>query len=257
MKVDVLFDPFNGRWEDLREAAFEAERAGFDGVWVYDHLAGSVHRAPNVLECWTTLVALATSVPRLTVGPLVLNAANRDPGTLAVAAATLQEVSGGRLLLGLGAGGGRATPYAAEQRALGRSVPGDRRRRRSLEALVATLHQVWSGTVGGVEGFLIPRPEPPIVIGGFGPKMAELAGRIGEGINAPGGPSLASLVDIARTAHAAAGHEPDDFMVTTSASPGALDRDRLSAIGVNRVILMAQPPYTTAVRHLAARVSPG
>src|SRR6476469_3010215 len=107
---------------------------GFDGVWLYDHLAGSVHRAPHVLECWTVLSAVAAAVPRLTVGSLVLNVANRDAGTLAVMAATLQEVSGGRLLLGVGAGGGADTPYAAEQTALGRPVPGDQRRRYAVEA---------------------------------------------------------------------------------------------------------------------------
>src|SRR5262245_26283598 len=106
MRADLLFDPFGGRWEDLRDAALAAEAAGFDGVWLYDHLAGSVHRAPHVLECWTVLSAVAAAVPRLTVGSLVLNVANRDAGTLAVMAATLQEVSGGRLLLGVGAGGG-------------------------------------------------------------------------------------------------------------------------------------------------------
>ena len=99
----------SGHWRHgaLRADAAFAQAAGFDGVWVYDHLAGSVHRAPHVLECWTVLTAIAATVPRLRVGSLVLNVANRRPGTLAVAAATLQEVSGGRLLLGLGAGGGQ------------------------------------------------------------------------------------------------------------------------------------------------------
>jgi alkanesulfonate monooxygenase SsuD/methylene tetrahydromethanopterin reductase-like flavin-dependent oxidoreductase (luciferase family) len=125
VKVDLLFDPFGGRWEDLRDAAVLAEGVGIDGLWLYDHLAGSVHGASHVLECWTILSALAAAVPRLCVGSLVLNVANRDAGTLAVMAATLQEVSGGRLLLGVGAGGGRGTPYAAEQVALGREVPAD------------------------------------------------------------------------------------------------------------------------------------
>ena len=125
MQVDLLFDPFGGRWEDLRDAAVLAEESGFDGIWLYDHLAGSAHRAPHVLECWTVLSALAAVVPQLVVGSLVLNVANRDPGTLAVMAATLQEVSGGRLLLGIGAGGGAGTPYAEEQAALGRPVGDD------------------------------------------------------------------------------------------------------------------------------------
>src|ERR1700722_1055993 len=203
MQIDVLFDPFNATWPEVREGAIAAEAEGFDGVWLYDHLAGSVHRQPRVLECWTTLSAIAAVVPRIAVGPMVLNVANRDPGTLAVMAATLQEVSEGRLMLGLGAGGGIDTPYAAEQQALGRPVPGDAARRRSVEAAVATLRSVWSGTVGGVSGFLRPDPPPPIVVGGFGPKMADLAGRVADGVNLPGGPGAAGLLEIARRARAA------------------------------------------------------
>src|SRR5271170_2870346 len=120
MQIDVLFDPFGATWRDVREGAFAAEGEGFDGVWLYDHLAGSVHGEDRVLESWTTLTGIAATVPRIAIGPMVLNVANRPPGTLGVMAATLQEMSGGRLLLGIGAGGGRDTPYAAEQEALGR-----------------------------------------------------------------------------------------------------------------------------------------
>jgi alkanesulfonate monooxygenase SsuD/methylene tetrahydromethanopterin reductase-like flavin-dependent oxidoreductase (luciferase family) len=248
VQVDLLFDPFGGRWEDLRDAVVAAEDAGVDGVWLYDHLAGSVHGAPHVLECWTVLTAIAATVPRLMVGSLVLNVANRDAGTLAVMAATLQEVSGGRLLLGVGAGGGTGTPYAAEQLALGRQVPGDVVRRRDVESTVATLRQVWSGSAGGADGFLRPDPPPPVVVGGFGPKMAELAGRVGDGINAPGGPSLGRLVDIARRAHAASGRDPDRFIVTTSGSP---TDERLAGLGVHRVITMIRSPYAAAVDRIA------
>jgi alkanesulfonate monooxygenase SsuD/methylene tetrahydromethanopterin reductase-like flavin-dependent oxidoreductase (luciferase family) len=244
---DVLFDPFGGRWEDLRDAALLAEQEGMDGLWLYDHLAGSVHGAPHVLECWTILSALAAAVPRVRLGSLVLNVANRDPGTLAVMAATLQDVSAGRLLLGVGAGGGRGTPYAAEQIALGRPVPADPARRAHVEATVATLRQVWSGRTAGASGFLRPDPPVPVIVGGFGPKMAELAGRVGDGINAPGGPSLGRLLDIARAAHAAAGRDPDQFIVTTSGSPGD---ERLARLGVHRVITMVHPPYTANVRRL-------
>src|SRR5687767_7466060 len=119
MHVDLLFDPFGARWSEVHAGVIAAEQAGFDGVWLYDHLAGSVHGESHVLECWTTLTAIAAVVPRISVGPMVLNVANRDAGTLAVMAATLQEVSGARLLLGLGAGGGRDLPYAHEQYGLG------------------------------------------------------------------------------------------------------------------------------------------
>jgi alkanesulfonate monooxygenase SsuD/methylene tetrahydromethanopterin reductase-like flavin-dependent oxidoreductase (luciferase family) len=251
VRVDLLFDPFGGRWEDLRDAALLAEEAGFDGVWLYDHLAGSAHRAPHVLECWTILSALAATVPQLAVGSLVLNVANRDAGTLGVMAATLQEVSRGRLLLGIGAGGGIGTPYADEQRALGRAVGGDIARRAAVESTIATLRQVWSGTAGGVGGFLRPVPAPPVIVGGFGPRMAELAGRLGDGINAPAGSSLPRLLDIARTAHAAAGRDPDAFVVTTSGSP---TDEHLARLGVHRVITMVRPPYIDAVGHLARAI---
>ena len=246
MYVDLLFDPFGGRWSDVHAGALAAEQAGFDGVWLYDHLAGSVHRASHVLECWTTLTAIAATVPRIALGPLVLNVANRDAGTLGVMAATLQEVSGGRLLLGLGAGGGRDTPYRTEQEALGRPVPGDAARRRAVEEAVARLRAVWTGTVGDVSGFLRPDPPPPVIIGGFGPKMAELAGRVGDGMNAPGGPQLGRLVEIALEAHARTGRDPERFLVTTSAEPSG--RKRLAEFGIHRLIVPVRPPYVDRVR---------
>jgi alkanesulfonate monooxygenase SsuD/methylene tetrahydromethanopterin reductase-like flavin-dependent oxidoreductase (luciferase family) len=255
VRLDVLFDPFGGRWRDVRDGAIAAEQAGFDGVWLYDHLAGSAHGERDVLECWTTLTAIAAVVPRISIGPLVLNVANRDPGTLAVMAATLQEVSGGRLLLGLGAGGNRRTPYAAEQAALGRPVRGDRARRASVEAAAATLRRVWSGSVGGVGGFLLPVPPPPIVVGGFGPRMAELAGRVGDGMNAPAGPRLSKLVAIAREAHAAVGRDPEAFVVTASAGPSPATREALAALGVDRQIVYVAPPYVDGVARAGAALA--
>src|SRR5215472_4204179 len=111
MDVDVLLDTFGTRWTDVLKAAEAAEAYGLGGVWLNDHLSGLVEGAPHVLECWTLLSALASTVPRVVLGPLVLNVANRDAGTLAVMAGTLQEVSGGRLMLGFGAGGRSGTRY--------------------------------------------------------------------------------------------------------------------------------------------------
>jgi alkanesulfonate monooxygenase SsuD/methylene tetrahydromethanopterin reductase-like flavin-dependent oxidoreductase (luciferase family) len=250
VKVDLLFDPFGVTWADVREGAVAAEGEGFDGVWLYDHLAGSVHRHRQVLECWTTLTAIAASVPRIAVGPMVLNVANRDPGTLAVMAATLQEVSAGRLILGLGAGGGRDTPYSAEQRALGRSVPGDRQRRAAVEAAVGTIRAVWSGAVGGASGFLRPDPAPPIILGGFGPEMAALAGRVADGLNVPGGPGLPGLLDIARRAR---GEAP--FLVTASSDPSRTTLARLEGLGVDRaVVFLGGGAFAEQIGHLRRRV---
>ncbi len=251
LQVDLLFDPFGGRWRDVREAALAAEAAGFDAVWLYDHLAGSVHQERHVLECWTTLTSIAATVPRISVGTLVLNVANRDPGTLAVMASTLQEVSEGRLLLGMGAGGGSSTPYRTEQEALGRRVAGDPARRRAVEEAVATLRTVWSGSSGGVGGFLPPSPPPPVIIGGFGPRMAELAGRVGDGINTPAGPQLPSLIKTAREAHARSGRDPARFIVTASGRLEPSQREWLLGLGVDRLIVQVAAPYREGVARAA------
>ncbi len=252
MYIDLLFDPFDANWPDVGEGARVAEGEGFDGVWLYDHLAGSVHGQDRVLECWTTLTAIAATVPRLAIGPMVLNVANRDPGTLAVMAATLQHVSGGRLLLGLGAGGGRATPYAAEQHAMGRPVPGDQARRAAVEAAVATLRAAWSGRVGGVGGFWRPEPPPPIIIGAFGPKMVDLAGRVADGVNLGGGPGLARALDVLRDARRAAGRDAAPFVLTVSSPPTAAALERLAEHGVDRAVALVRPPFADSVRRAAA-----
>jgi alkanesulfonate monooxygenase SsuD/methylene tetrahydromethanopterin reductase-like flavin-dependent oxidoreductase (luciferase family) len=252
VQIDLLFDSFGVTWPEVREGAVVAEGEGFDGVWLYDHLAGSVHGEDRVLECWTTLTAIASMVPRIAVGSMVLNVANRDPGTLAVMAATLQEMSEGRLFLGLGAGGGWDTPYAAEQQALGRPVPGDAARRTSLEAAVATLRSVWSGSVGGVGGFLRPNPAPPILVGGFGPKMADLAGRVADGVNLPDGPRLAHLLEVARKARTASGRDIQGFVVTVSSGLHRSALKRLEDLEVDRVIVFVEAPFTDHVRRLAA-----
>ena len=251
----MLLDPFGARWSQLRDGALAAVDAGFDGVWTWDHLAGSVHGAPSVLESWSTLSALAAIVPSVTLGPLVLNVANRDPGTLAVMAATLQEISGGRLLLGVGAGGGRGTPYAREQTAFGRSLPGDRSRRGAVEHAIGVLRQTWTGEIGGVRGFIRPEPPPPVVVGAFGLKMAELAGRAGDGINTQAAhPRLADLVATARRAHAGAGHDPGAFLVTVFAgmerqwlTAGSPARARLTDQEVDRLVLLVSPPYVREI----------
>jgi alkanesulfonate monooxygenase SsuD/methylene tetrahydromethanopterin reductase-like flavin-dependent oxidoreductase (luciferase family) len=173
-----------------------------------------------------------------------LNVANRHPGVLAAMAATLQEISGGRLLVGLGAGGGTGTPYVREQEAVGRTVPPDPQRRTQVETCIEEVRRLWR-----TPGFATPDPEPPFVIGGFGPKMAELAGRVGDGMNTQAmHPRLREMVEIACDSHARAGHDPLRFLITVFAgfderwlhvdSPPC---SRLVALGVDRLILLLSP----------------
>ena len=248
MKIDLLIDPFGTSWSEFLEIAETAEALGFDGLWTWDHLAGEVHAADRVLECWTALSALAARTSRVTIGPLVLNVANRRPGVLAVMAATLLEVSDGRLILGLGAGGGLDTPYHREQIALGSEVPADPRRRQQVLDTIKICNEVWTGTtapmvlaehrLGAGRGFLSPRPRPPIVVGGFGPRMAQLAGSAADGFNTQAGhPQLGDLIDIARSAHEG---RSNDFEISAFArlEPHWVERTNDH---VDRLIMITSP----------------
>ena len=251
MRIDVLLETFGVRWQQIRAGALTAERAGLDGVWLNDHLAGSVQGSTQVLECWTILSALAAEVPRIALGPLVLNIANRDPGTLAVMAATLQHVSGGRLILGLGAGARGGTSYAIEQEALGHRILTDPERRRAVEHTIAVLRQVWTGSAFPADGFLRPEPTPPIVVAAFGPMMAELAGRVGDGICVPAGPNLAELVALARRARVLSGRDPEHFLVTASLPSVSQGSEPWVELGVDRLIVYVAPPFEEGVDRLA------
>ena len=256
LEVDLRLDPFDAAWAQVRDAVSAAVDAGFAGIWTPDHLDGRVFGATHVLECWTTLTAIAVSTRNVKVGPLVLNVANRHPGVLATMAATLQDISGGRLLLGLGAGGGAGAAYRIEQEAIGRTVPTDPVRRSQVETCVEEMRRLWVAP-----GFLRPDPAPPVVIAAFGPKMAEVAGRIGDGINAPAGhPLLRELVAMARDACVSAGRDPDGFLVTVYSElhekwldVDSLARAELASLGVDRLILYVGPPFDLARRGVTVR----
>src|SRR5207245_8804577 len=98
MKTDLLLMPMSARYRDMRAAAVAAEEAGFDGLWTWDHLRDpDAASGPGVPEAWTVLTALAEVTRRISLGPLVLNVANRHPGVLANMAATLQDRKSTRL----------------------------------------------------------------------------------------------------------------------------------------------------------------
>ena len=248
MKTDVLLIPMSARYADMREAARAAEEAGFDGLWTWDHLRDpDGDGGPGVPEAWTVLSALAEVTQRIALGPLVLNVANRHPGVLSNMAATLQAVSHGRLLLGLGAGGSRQTPYAVEQEVLGATVERDEVRARRVVEAIALMRRLWSGE----HGFLRPDPPPPIIVGGFGSRMAAIAGKHADGFNTQAlHPQLGELVRLARDQHAAAGRDAAKFLVTVFAGmddrwlrPDARARQLLERVGVDRLILLVPPPF--------------
>ena len=275
MKTDLLLIPMGARWAEMRSAAMAAEEAGFDGLWTWDHLRDPDGDPAGVPECLTTLAALAQVTTRVTLGPLVLNVSSRHPGLLANMAATLQQMSGGRLILGLGAGGSTQTPYAREQEALGLTVERDAVRAERVVEAAQVLRRLWSGDTSSFAGthyrldrpagYLRADPPPPIVIGGFGPRMAAIAGTHGDGFNTQARhPQLADLARIARDAHAASGRDPARFSLSVFAGlapawlrPDSESRATLTRYQVNRLILLIQPPYDASQIRAAGRLLAG
>ncbi|HLZ72735.1 MAG TPA: LLM class flavin-dependent oxidoreductase [Dehalococcoidia bacterium] len=261
MHVDLLLVPFGTTYPELRAAAVAAEAAGFGGVWTWDHLRVAEGGPGAVPEALTTLAGLAEATSRLQLGPLVLNVGTRHPGLLANMAATLQEISGGRFVLGLGAGGSRETPYAREYEQLGLPVEENPLRAARVAEAAQVLRLLWSGgtqsfagehyRLHNARGFMQPQPAPPIVIAGFGPRMARLAGRWGDGFNTQAGhPELPRLIELARAAHGASERASEPFEISVFAGlserwlrAGSNERTRLEALGVGRIILLTQPPY--------------
>ena len=168
------------RYAELREMAKRAEADGFDSIWVYDHLLYRFRADPTrgIWEGWTLLSALAEATRRVELGTLVLCTAFRNPALLAKMADTLDEVSGGRLILGLGAGWHRP-----EFDAFG--YPFDHKVDRFEEALKIIVPLLREGRVDfagehyrAVDAELRPRGPrpsgPPIMIGAAGPRMLRL-----------------------------------------------------------------------------------
>jgi alkanesulfonate monooxygenase SsuD/methylene tetrahydromethanopterin reductase-like flavin-dependent oxidoreductase (luciferase family) len=169
-------------WEQLVAVWREADRLGYDGASLYDLL-------DTGLECWTTLTALVATT-RLIGVPLVLANPYRPPALVAKMAATLDVVSGGRFVLGLGAGGAAAD--AARWGVPWHSVA---RRAAALEDAVRAMRLLWSGggsMVGegvrleGASGAPTPSTPggPPVLIGGHGRRfLLRVAARVGDWCN--------------------------------------------------------------------------
>lgn len=183
--IDLQINPGVAPWPVIRDAAQAAEEAGFGALWTMDHLQGSVMGAPDMPECFSLLGALAAATSSINIGPLVVNVSNRHPGIVANAAATVQQISGGRLILGIGAGSGPNSPTAKEKRAVGLTpLSTVSERHAALESALDVIGSLWSSDRDAqFETFPLPDPTPPILIGVNGVKLARVAGGRTQGVN--------------------------------------------------------------------------
>ena len=199
MRVCVFTEPHRGAtYDDQLRFARAAEAGGFEGLLRADHYRsmGDDDGLPGPTDAWVTLAGLARETTRLRLGTLVTSATFRLPGPLAVIVAQVDQMSGGRVELGIGAGW-----YEGEHTAYGIPFPRVGERFDRLEEQLAILTGLWSSPIGGrfsfhgdhyrlVDAPALPKPVqtpgPPIIVGGRGTKRTpELAARFATEFNLP------------------------------------------------------------------------
>jgi probable F420-dependent oxidoreductase len=266
MKFGLAFsniEPFAGPRQATRLAR-TAEEAGFESLWTVDHVvipagyrsvypydpSGRIGPDDTLFPdplIWLSYIAAATSTLRL--GTAILILPQRNPVVLAKELATLDYLSGGRMILGVGVGW-----LKEEYEALG--VPWEGRGRRGEESIDA-MRALWSQPQASYDGDTTSfqechlRPQPPqgtipIHIGGHSPVAARRAGRMGDGffpfgVNRDGVPAL---LEIVRQSALDAGREPSSIEVTmdsfvTSGEEAMADVKALEALGASRVLIPA------------------
>lgn len=202
----------------------EADRLGFDSVWLDDHFYSVVRpRSEPQMEAWTLLAALVRETQRIGVGILVTCNGYRNPALLAKMAATVDVLSNGRLIHGLGAGW-----FADEYEGYGYEFPNTPTRLAQLEESLVVQTLLWTAERPSFDGRFyrlrdawceprpVQRPHPPILIGGSGEKvLLRLVARHAAMWNCPGDVAeLGRKIRILREHCAVEGREIDDIVRT-------------------------------------------
>ncbi|MQA06126.1 MAG: TIGR03560 family F420-dependent LLM class oxidoreductase [Streptosporangiales bacterium] len=255
MELRIFTEPQQGAsYADLLRLAGATEELGFDGFFRSDHYLhmGDVDPRPGPTDAWLTLAGLARETSRIRLGTLVTSATFRYPGPLAIQVAQVDEMSGGRVELGLGAGW-----FEAEHRAYAIPYPGLKERFDRLEEQLTVILGLWENPHGETFGFRgsyydvaespgLPkpaqRPHPPVIVGGKGRKRTPaLAAAYADEFNAPFLTVAEAKESYARV-HAACGlanREPATmrYSIALPVFCGRTDADvdrRLAAVGRSR-----------------------
>lgn len=250
------FDPATA-WKRTMEIARQAEEAGFDSLWLYDHMqVDPPPEAAPVFDPFVELAALAMVTERARLGHLVLAAAYRNPGLTAKMISTLDVVSGGRAILGLGAGWkedewiayGYGFPSARERLAIFADhleiiermmAPGPATYRGKHAQVIEALHEP-----KGIQDHI------PVLIGGNGPNVTwRLAARFADELNldAMTPSQVAEALEVIRSRCEEIGRDPNTLAVsvhiwgaTADAAPGPARQDlylEYQELGLERIIV--------------------
>jgi F420-dependent oxidoreductase-like protein len=198
MELRVFTEPQQGAtYDDLLAVALTAERLGFGAFFRSDHYLGmGTDGLPGPTDAWTTLAGLARDTETIRLGTLMTSTTFRHPGVLAITVAGVDQMSGGRVELGLGAGW-----FEEEHAAYGIPVPGTRERFERFAEALAIVTGLWETPVGErfdydglhhrlVDSPALPKPvqspRPPVLVGGKGKRRTpELAARFADEFNIP------------------------------------------------------------------------
>jgi F420-dependent oxidoreductase-like protein len=214
-------------WDDVYELAAHCERTGWDGVYFADHFMpngpGPEPVDGDTLECWSIIAALAATVPRMRIAPLVTSVTYRHPAVLAKIASAVDHVSGGRLSLGVGAGW-----QLNEHAAYGLELGSVRERMDRFEEAVQILRSLLTEPRTTFEGKYFQlhdapaQPAPvqarmPLLIGGAGERRTlRIAAQYADHWNAWTTPELlAHKVSVLREHCAEVGRDPAEIHVST------------------------------------------
>ncbi len=227
MKLRIFTEPQQGAdYPTLRAVALAAEELGFDAFFRSDHYLkmGGVSGLPGPTDSWATLAALAVETSRIRLGTLVTAATFRLPGPLAITVAQVDQMSGGRVELGIGTGW-----FEAEHAAYGIPFPPLGERFDMLEEQLAIITGLWTTPEGQAFSFdgahyrvtdspglpkPAQRPRPPVLVGGHGPRRTpQLAARFADEFNVAFSSVSDSAAGFARVREAceAAGRYPSSM----------------------------------------------
>ncbi|MGS2615893.1 LLM class F420-dependent oxidoreductase [Micromonospora sp. LZ34] len=227
MELRIFTEPQQGAsYDDLLAVARCAEETGYGAFFRSDHYLkmGSVSGEPGPTDAWTTLAGLARDTRRIRLGTLMTAATFRLPGPLAITVAQVDQMSGGRVELGIGAGW-----FAEEHAAYGIPFPSVGERFDRLEEQLAVITGLWETPPGRTFDFPgkyypvsdspalpkpVQRPRPPILLGGMGPKRTPLlAARYADEFNLPfvSVEDTAAQIERVRAACAEVGRDPAEL----------------------------------------------